>query len=292
MSLMFANKLVDVMPSSTDSSHYIRRLHLKKRLGQHILKDDTVLSAIVDACTLRPETIVLEIGAGIANLTEALARGAKKIIAVELDRQFEPFHARLKKKFPNVEFLYADILKIDIDHIESLRASPDLIITGNIPYSITSPLVMKILESRLAFRHMILMVQKEVAERLTAAPGSKSSSALTLKVHYFCQTELLRIIPGSVFYPRPRVDSALVRFIPRAELPYPPQKRIAFFQFLNAAFGQRRKTILNSLGHALKGSITKAHLKIELESAGIEPLSRPETIHLEQYQTLFEILKK
>jgi 16S rRNA (adenine1518-N6/adenine1519-N6)-dimethyltransferase len=267
-------------------------IRLKKRLGQHILKDKEILKEIVDACEILPETVVLEIGAGVANLTEVLAQQAQKVVAVEIDQQFKIYHLRMQAKYTNTEFIYEDILDLDLEKISSLKGARDLVITGNIPYNITSPLVMKILESPIKFRQMLLMMQKEVAQRLTAAPGGKNISAITLKIQYYCKASILKIVPGKVFLPPPQVDSAIARFVPRDKIPYTPEKGKFFLNFLDAAFSQRRKTILNSLGHALRKDIKKEDLRGTLQKVGIDPVQRPETISLEKYQNLYNLISR
>ena len=266
--------------------------YLKKRLGQHILMDQAILQSIAGYCGITPETTVFEIGAGVANLTEALARRAKKVIAVEIDPRFKMYHLRLLTKYSNVEFLYEDVLDMNWEEFEPKGKAGDLVITGNIPYNITTPLVMKILEQITHFGKMVLMVQKEVGQRLTAPPGTRHTSAVTLKIRYFCDTELLREVSRKAFHPPPRVASALVRFTPRIGRPYSPETRKRFFRLLEAAFVQRRKTLINSLGHAMKAQMSKTDLERYLQSAGIEPGKRPETILLEQYQPLFELLEE
>lgn len=267
-------------------------IRLKKRLGQHILKDREILRFIVESCEIHPDTTVLEIGAGVANLTEGLAMKAKHVVAVEIDPQFQIYHKRLLIKYPNVSFIYENILDINLENLEQIREARDLIIAGNIPYNITSPLVMKILEGSRTFRHMILMVQKELAHRFCAPPGTRNTSAITLKIHFLCEPRLLRLIPGDVFHPLPSVDSALIRFIPHCQTPLTGETRLVFFRFLDAAFSQRRKTILNSLGSQLGTVMSKKDLAEVFQSAGIDPGKRPEAIQLEEYLSLFDALRK
>jgi 16S rRNA (adenine1518-N6/adenine1519-N6)-dimethyltransferase len=264
-------------------------IHLKKHFGQHILMDRDILEFIVQSCELSNETTVLEIGAGVANLTEGLALHAKKVIAFEIDQQFTLYHKRLLAKYPNLEFLYEDIMDFHWEKKE-LTDVPDLVITGNIPYNITSPLVMKILESDTKWRRMVLMLQKEVAQRLSAPEGHKDSSAITLKIQSLCKPSLLLVVPRGAFYPPPRVDSAIVSFTPKESDWKDPGTRKAFFKFLDKAFGQRRKTLLNSLCHGMGGAITKEDLKDAMMNLGIDPGKRPEATTLGEYKNLFFIL--
>jgi 16S rRNA (adenine1518-N6/adenine1519-N6)-dimethyltransferase len=261
-------------------------IRLKKRFGQHILMDKDVLEYIVEACELTNDTFVLEIGAGVANLTEGLALHAKKVVAFEIDHQFTIYHKRLLGKYPNVEFLYEDIMDSPWEKME-MKEVQDLVITGNIPYNITSPLVMKILESDIKWRRMVLMLQKELAQRLTAPDGHKNSSGITLKIRSLCSPNLLHIVPRGSFFPPPKVDSAIVSFTPKEGEWKESRIRRAFFQFLDKAFGQRRKILLNSLCHGLGGVITKDDMKDKMMTLGIDPGKRPEAITLEEYKTLF-----
>lgn len=270
----------------------MEQIHLKKRLGQHILKDESILKYIAESCALTPQSVVLEIGSGVANLTEQLAQRAGKVIAVELDEQFRIFHVRLALHHSNVEFIYQDIMDMDMKRMPAIKEAEDFVITGNIPYNLTTPLIMKILECHLKFRRMVLMVQKEVAVRLTTQAHKSDTSSITLKTQYFCETSMLRLIPSNLFHPAPKVDSAIVLFEPRQSLPYDEQIRREFFHFLDGAFSQKRKTILNSLGNSLQGKIGRAELAEILETSGINPMSRAENITLESFHKLFENVER
>jgi len=267
-------------------------LRMKKRLGQHILQDRTILSKIVKACHLTPETTVLEIGAGVGNLTEGLARKAKKVLSVEIDTRFRTHHLAVASKCDNLAFLYENILDLELESIEVLKGAGDLVIAGNIPYNITSPLIMKILEGGLSWRCVVFMVQSDLARRISAPPGSKESSAITLKIHYFSNPEILFTVPKNVFHPPPKVESAVIRLEPRVGSPFEEEERLGYFRMLDAAFGQRRKTIRNSLGHSLRGLLSREDLEGVLREAGVDPGSRPERIRPEQFQTLFRELGK
>lgn len=262
----------------------------RKKLGQHFLKSMDTLRHIVDAGELTSESFVFEIGAGSGNLTEGLARKAGNVVAVELDSQFQVYHLRLKNKYPNLKFIRGDVLKLNFSEIQDMSEASDVVIVGNIPYQITTPLIMKILKSGIPFRRMVLMVQKEVGERLTASPGGKTYNALSIKVQYFCKTSIIRHVPRSEFSPPPKVDSVLVLFTPVNNQPYHGEKRASFFELVNRAFGQKRKTLLNSLGSGMKDSVGKSHLSEILKSVDIDPGLRPEKITRESYQKLFEAL--
>lgn len=266
-------------------------IHLKKRFGQHVLMDKNILEYIVASCELTTDTTVLEIGAGVANLTEGLAIHAKKVIAFEIDTQFTLYHKRLLTRYSNVNFIYEDIMDFNWDK-DTRSETADLVITGNIPYNITSPLVMKILESGARWRRIVLMLQKEVAQRLTAPEGHRDSSAITLKIQTLSSPKLLRIVSREAFTPPPKVDSAIVCFMPRESEWNEPEQRKRFFRFLDKAFGQRRKTLLNSLAHNLGGSLSKDELKGIMMELGVDPGKRPEAVKIEEYKNLFFALMK
>jgi len=267
-------------------------IRLKKRLGQHILKDKTILKSIAEECGIGAETLVIEIGAGIGNLTEFLALKAQKVIAIEIDTQFTPYHKRISTRFSNIQFLYENVLDMDWDNFPQGDSSKDLVITGNIPYNITSPLIMKILRSRLLWRKIVFLVQKELGMRLTAPPGTKKASSITLKISYLSHPRFIRVIPSHVFSPPPKVESAIISFLPEKGANKEPSHLDSLFWLLDAAFSQRRKTVLNSLGHSLKNVLSREDLKNYLEESGVDPRVRPEAITLEKYLLLFKGLKK
>ncbi len=265
-------------------------IHLKKRFGQHMLKDQCILARIAGECGLTGDTTVLEIGAGTGNLTEELAQRAGRVISVEMDPQFQIYHTRLMMRYNNLEFIRSDILDLDLDSMESLSKAGDLIIAGNIPYGITSPLIMKILEGNLPFRGIVFMVQKEMAERITAPPGSSDRSAFSLKVQYRADIELLFKVPASSFIPPPRVDSAVIRFTLKRDKGLEKGEEASFFRLLTAAFAQKRKTLINSLGHGLKGAMSREEVLEVLEGCGISPGCRAETLNLIQFYDMYHAM--
>lgn len=269
-------------------SDRIPGIRLKKSLGQHLLMDRDILRDIVKACDLGDNTTVLEIGSGVANLTEGLAKNAREVAAIELDPQFSVYHSRIRMLYSNVDFIYGDVMDLDLNEIGMVKNAEDLVITGNIPYGITSPLIMKILESRLCFRVMVFMIQKEVAERINSPAGSKKVSAFTMKVRYYCETEIIRTVPRTSFKPPPRVDSAVLRFHPGKQHPLKEDERKDFFSLLKGAFSQKRKTVTNSLTNAFSGQFSKDEIREALLESGITPTQRAESIRFDQYMTLFK----
>jgi 16S rRNA (adenine1518-N6/adenine1519-N6)-dimethyltransferase len=265
-------------------------IRLKKRYGQHVLANWKTLKAIVARCTIERDMTVIEIGAGIGNLTRLLAERAAKVYAIERDRDFAPLHARHFAAFPNVEFLYEDVLDLDFHKLVSSQPERTVVV-GNIPYQITSPIIMKLLEDEIHYGRVLLMMQREVAERLTASPGGKQFGILTLKVLFYSDVRIEFLIPPKRFIPPPRVESALVRFFPHKKVHFPDNaQRKRFFALIDSAFSQRRKTLANAVSHALAESLNKQRVTSALAELGISPQSRAESLSLEQFFQLYEKL--
>ena len=248
----------------------------KPKLGQHFLADGRVRQRILDALRLTREHTVLEIGAGRGAMTGLLASRAGRVVAVELDPQLA---AGLRQKFaadPRVEVVESDILKMPLDY-------PGAKVFGNLPYYITSPILMRLFEHAGRFEEMVVMVQKEVAERLVAAPGSRDYGLLSVATQFHTRPELLFTIPPGAFRPQPQVDSALVRLTPRRpEAPLGPADKERFFRLLRASFAQKRKTLLNNL----KGLYPAGRLQAAMEQAGVPARARAEELSLEQFSAL------
>lgn len=260
-------------------------IHVRKSLGQHFLADEVVLDRIAEAVGADACCNVIEIGAGAGTLTSKLAATGAQITAIELDHRFERLHSQ-RLRYENVRFAYEDAL--DFDYSDAARqthaAQRRLLIAGNIPYQITSPLILKILESGAAFDSMTLLMQREVAERLAAAPGSRRNGTITIKVQFFCHVEELFNVPARVFLPPPEVESSLVRFSPRRHALEPEQRR-SFFRLVDAAFAQRRKMLANSV--AAKGiGYSKTQVDAALAAIGISHEARAEQLGLEQFLEL------
>jgi 16S rRNA (adenine1518-N6/adenine1519-N6)-dimethyltransferase len=253
----------------------------KKSLGQHWLNDEDSLDAMVDAVGVSSEDTVLEIGPGPGALTAKLVKQAKQVIAVE----FDPDLARdLPKRVPanNLQVIRQDILKFDLT---SLPAGYKVV--ANIPYYLTSNLLRVMCESSNPFSHAAILIQKEVAQRVCAAPGDMS--LLSVSVQFYCRSSLGRLVPASLFTPPPKVDSQILKLEYRAEPLFQDVEVRQFFRIVKAGFAQRRKTILNSLGAGLHLNRDQT-LKI-LEAAGIMPQSRPQDLTLEQWHDLYQALQ-
>ncbi|MCL2023901.1 MAG: 16S rRNA (adenine(1518)-N(6)/adenine(1519)-N(6))-dimethyltransferase RsmA [Oscillospiraceae bacterium] len=257
-----------------------------KRLGQNFVVDPSICPRMAQLAQIDGEN-VLEIGPGIGVLTAELARRARKVLAVEIDKKLLPVLKETLGEWENVTICQGDILKIDLSALlsEHFSDSPKpLHVCANLPYYITSPIIMRLLESRLPFESLTLLVQKEAAWRICAPMGTRESGAITAAVNYFAKPELLFSVPASSFYPAPKVESAVMRL----KIHKTPAVDVAdeerFFAVIKAAFGQRRKTILNALGAGL--NVTKAQVAAALEQANISPTARAEELSLEDFARL------
>jgi len=272
----------------------MRRYNLRpnKRLGQHFLVDSRPLYAMLQAAELLPEDGVLEIGPGLGVLTRELCSRAGKVVAVEKDRQLIPILEDLTKDFKNICILDADVLKLDMEEIREEHFGGSFKVVANLPYYITSPIIMKIIENRHLIPLAVLMVQKEVAQRLVASPGSKDYGILTIAVNMYAEVKLVCNVGKSSFLPPPKVESAVVKILLRQK-PRVEVDEELFFKVVEAAFGERRKTLKNSLSRRLDiPGIDPEVIAKALEVTGIDPMRRGETLSIEEYAQLLEALKK
>lgn len=259
---------------------------LSKNLGQNFLTDKNIIDRIIESAEIGPDDLVIEIGPGIGVITREAAETARKVIAVEIDKNLIPILKETLSDVDNVEIVNQDILKTDVNQlIASLGDSISGVkIIGNLPYYITTPIIMKLLEDGVKANSITVMMQKEVADRIKASPGSKAYGALSVAVQYYCTVEAVVNVPKEVFVPQPKVDSTVLRLNIREEAPVKLLNREIFFRCVKAGFGQRRKTLLNSL-MGIEG-ITKEGVKAALEAAGIDPSRRAETLDLEEFAKL------
>ena len=272
----------------------MRRYNLRpnKRLGQHFLVDSRPLYAMLQAAELLPEDGGLEIGPGLGVLTRELCSRAGKVVAVEKDRQLIPILEDLTKDFKNICILDADVLKLDMEELREEHFGGSFKVVANLPYYITSPIIMKIIENRHLIPLAVLMVQKEVAQRLVASPGSKDYGILTIAVNMYAEVKLVCNVGKSSFLPPPKVESAVVKILLRQK-PRVEVDEELFFKVVEAAFGERRKTLKNSLSRRLDiPGIDPEVIAKALEVTGIDPMRRGETLSIEEYAQLLEALKK
>ena len=258
-------------------------IHPKKKLGQNFLHDPGALEKIVNSAEVDDNDVVLEVGPGTGTLTKFLARAAKKVIAVEIDERLAPILDIELADYPNVWVIYQDILTVDV---ATLLRPDDYIVVANVPYYITSAILRHLLESTHKPRRLVLTVQQEVAERLVAQPDDMS--LLTVSVQYFGQVRIVNRLKPAAFWPRPDVDSAVVRVdvTPQPTVEVPDEA--AFFRVVRAGFGQKRKQLKNSLGGGL-GMPAAAAAEL-LDQAGIDPRRRAETLALDEWASLTRVV--
>lgn len=260
-----------------------------KSLGQNFLINPTVCPRMAEACGADSDTGVLEIGAGIGVLTAELAKRAKKVVSLELDTRLIPVLAETLGEFSNVEILNADVLKIDLNKlIDDCFQGMHIAVCANLPYYITSPVIMALLESRIPVDAVTVMVQKEAAARLCAPVGNRDAGAVTVAVNYYAQAEKLFDVSAGSFMPAPKVDSSVIRLNIRKEPPVEVSDEKFFFRVIKAAFGQRRKTASNSLSAGL--GIPKDKVSAAIAAAGFEPSVRAESLTMQELARLSECL--
>lgn len=267
-------------------------IHPSRSLGQNFLTDGWVLQKIAEAAELTPNDTVLEIGPGLGSLTSYLAEDAGCVVAVEIDKRLVQVLHDLLIGYRNVHIINADILRLDLKkELAPFMTSPDgtprsLKVVANLPYYITTPVIMKLLEDGLEAECMVIMVQKEVAARMMAKPGGKDYGALSVSVGYYSRPTVITDVPPDCFTPRPGVDSTVVRLDLYKTPPVELKDRDLFFKVVKAAFGQRRKTLLNALSNAGYIGIGKDQVRLLLDKAGIEEMQRGETLSIQQFARL------
>ncbi|MBE6037744.1 MAG: 16S rRNA (adenine(1518)-N(6)/adenine(1519)-N(6))-dimethyltransferase RsmA [Anaerofustis stercorihominis] len=256
--------------------------YFKKDLGQNFLIDGNVADKIASAPDFTGEEIAIEVGPGIGALTELLADYAKKVIAVEIDPFALTMLRDLFELTENVEFVHSDILKVDLDELlgEYVNTPEKVSVVSNLPYYITSPVILKFLESGIKFKNITVMLQKEVAKRLAAKVGTKDYSSFTIAVHYYAEVEYLFDVSRNVFMPAPNVDSAVIQLTPRKTPVIDIKDEETFFKTVRAGFAMRRKTLLNCLSSGL--SLSKDDVRIIMENAGIKENTRAESLSMEE----------
>ena len=262
--------------------HILNRFGIRtqKKLGQHFLVDESVVRRIAESLQLRPDMPVLEIGPGIGTLTQFLAMTGACITAVELDRRCIEIMGTTLKAYNNIRIVQGDVLNFDF--AELMGAGP-FQIAGNLPYYITTPIVMKILEGQVPAEKMVFMVQKEVADRMVSAPGSKEYGALSVAVQYHTEAVKLFEVPSAAFMPPPAVDSAVILCTKRTQPPVDVPSAKLFFRVVRAAFGQRRKTLANALQG---GGFSREEVTAMLQETGIKGERRGETLSLDEFAAL------
>ena len=266
----------------------------KKSFGQNFLTDTNILQKIVDTAEIDDQVNVIEIGPGIGALTEFLAERAAQVMAFEIDHRLVPILADTLRDFDNVTVVNEDILKVDLaQHIQNFK-NPDLPIkvVANLPYYITTPILMHLIESGIPFSEFVVMMQKEVADRISAQPSTKAYGSLSIAVQYYMTAKVAFIVPRTVFVPAPNVDSAILKMVRRPEPAVAVEDENFFFKVSKARFTHRRKTLWNNLtGYFGKTEEVKDKLTKALDQAGLSPSVRGEALCLEEFASLADALK-
>ncbi len=276
-------------PSRTKEILQVHGFTFKKSLGQNFLTEPNILRKIVAAAEITKETNVIEVGPGIGALTEHLGQNANQVLAFEIDDRLIPVLADTLSPYPNIKVIHQDVLKADLATIikEEFKKELPVKVVANLPYYITTPIMMHFLESGIDIAEMVVMMQKEVADRISAQPGTKAYGSLSIAVQYYMEAQLAFIVPKTVFVPQPNVDSAILKLTKRAKPAVDVTNEAEFFKLTKAAFQLRRKTLWNNLQNNYgKTPEIKEWLTRSLEVAGIDPVRRGETLSLAEFAAL------
>lgn len=265
----------------------------KKKFGQNFLIDPHVLDKIVDAAQITKEDFVLEIGPGIGTLTQYLCEHAKQVLAVEIDAKLIPILKETLAPYDNVEVLHGDILKQDIQQIaDTYNEGKPIKVVANLPYYITTPIIMELFESHVPLANVTVMVQKEVADRMKAEPGTKDYGALSLAVQYYAKPYIAAFVPPNCFMPRPNVGSAVIRLDCLSRVPVEVHDEKLMFRLIRASFNQRRKTLQNGIANSPELDYTKEEAAKAIEQAGFDVRIRGEKLGLSEFAKLADELEK
>lgn len=265
----------------------------KKSLGQNFLIDPNILHNIVEHAGLTKEYGVIEVGPGIGALTEHLARASKKVVSFEIDQRLLPILDDTLSQYDNIQILHSDILKADVANVieEEFTGIKDIMVVANLPYYVTTPIILKLLTEKLPIKGLVVMLQKEVADRIAAAPGSKNYGSLSIAIQYYTDASTVMIVPKTVFIPQPNVDSAVIKLVKREKPAVEVIDEDFFFVVTRSSFAQRRKTILNNLTSQLPdGKAKKEQIISALEAANIEPTRRGESLSIPEFGALADQL--
>ncbi|MBQ8634340.1 MAG: 16S rRNA (adenine(1518)-N(6)/adenine(1519)-N(6))-dimethyltransferase RsmA [Lachnospiraceae bacterium] len=266
----------------------------QKRFGQNFLIDTHVLEKIIKSAEITKDDLVLEIGPGIGTMTQYLCENAREVIAVEIDKNLIPILENdTLAQYDNVTIINEDILKLDLNALVKERNGGKRIkVVANLPYYITTPIIMGLFESHVPLQNITVMVQKEVADRMQAGPGSKDYGALSLAVQYYAKPYIAANVPQNCFMPRPNVGSAVIRLTLHEEPPVKVKDETLLFALIRASFNQRRKTLVNGLTNAAELNFTKEEVQAALEEIGLSATVRGEALTLEQFAELTNVLAK
>lgn len=265
----------------------------QKKFGQNFLIDARVLDKIIAAAEIGEDDFVLEIGPGIGTMTQALAEAAREVAAVEIDKELIPILRETLSGYGNVTVIHEDILKVDIKKLaDEKNGGRPIKVVANLPYYITTPIIMGLFENRVPIESITVMVQKEVAQRMQAGPGTKDYGALSLAVQYYAEPYIVANVPLNCFLPRPKVASAVIRLKAHTEPLVAVKDEAMMFRLIRASFNQRRKTLQNGLNNSPEISADKEEIAQAIESLGLPANVRGETLTLEQFARLSDCLTK
>lgn len=267
------------------------QFNFQKKYGQNFLIEPQVLETIVDAAHIQADDCVLEIGPGIGTMTQYLAEQAREVVAVEIDKALIPILQDTLSEYPNVTIINEDILKVDLEKlVKEKNDGRPVKVVANLPYYITTPIIMQLFESHVPLHCIIIMVQTEVAQRMQVGPGTKDYGALSLAVQYYSRPEIITHVPPTCFIPRPNVGSTVIRLTRYEKPPVEAADESFLFSLIRASFNQRRKTLVNGLSNASGLNLSKAQITEALEQMGLPANVRGETFTLEQFARLSELL--
>ncbi|MDO4293618.1 MAG: 16S rRNA (adenine(1518)-N(6)/adenine(1519)-N(6))-dimethyltransferase RsmA [Eubacteriales bacterium] len=280
------------IPSNTIAVLQKYNFNFQKKFGQNFLIEPRVLERIMDAAQISKQDCVVEVGPGIGTMTQYLAERAGQVVAVEIDRALLPILEETLAGYDNVEVINADILKVDLNRlVQEKNGGRPVKVVANLPYYITTPIIMGLFESRLPLESITIMVQKEVADRMQVGPGTKDYGALSLAVQFYAKPEIVANVPPNCFIPRPNVGSAVIRLTRHSEPPVRVSDEKWMFSLIRASFNQRRKTLVNGLSNAPGLGLSREQVREALAQMGLSETVRGETFTLEQFALLSELLR-
>lgn len=263
------------------------QFHFQKKFGQNFLIDSNILDKIIESAQLTKDDCVLEIGPGIGTMTQYLAEQAGEVVAVEIDKNLIPILEDTLSDYSNVTILNEDILKVDIGKIvEERNGGKPIKVVANLPYYITTPIIMALFESHVPLLSVTIMVQKEMADRMQVGPGTKDYGALSLAVQYYAKPEIITRVPASCFMPRPNVDSTVIRLTRYEKPPVEVENEAYLFAVIRASFNQRRKTLANGLANAGNLGVNRQIVEETLDEMGLSRQIRGEALNLKQFTDL------
>lgn len=281
------------IPQNTIAVLQKYNFNFQKKFGQNFLIDTTVLDRIISSAEITKEDCVLEIGPGIGTMTQYLAENAREVVAVEIDKALIPILEDTLSAYDNVTVINDDILKVDINKIVQERnGGRPIKVVANLPYYITTPIIMGLFESHVPIDSITIMVQKEVADRMQEGPGSKEYGALSLAVQYYANPKIVVNVPPSCFMPQPKVGSAVIRLTRHEQPPVDVENEKLMFQIIRASFNQRRKTLANGLNNFPGLNLSKEVIQQCIEELGVPVTIRGEALSLEQFAKLSNIIGK